>query len=76
MRSHLLIIFISLFIAGCASPDYWMQPGKTLRETASDIHGCRVSSQPGGQQVFSARELEFPCMIAKGYNIGKTPPKE
>lgn len=59
---------------GCASQQYWVQKGKTLQEISADLYQCRVSSQPiGGKQVFSAAELEQPCMVARGYTLGNRP---
>jgi hypothetical protein len=78
LTGALLVGYSPLFI-GCASPQlYWFQPGKNLRETSADLLECRRSTQPpGGSQVYSAAQLERPCMAAKGYEISKTsPPKE
>lgn len=70
------LLYAALFV-GCATQLYWVQPGKNLRETSVDLLECRRAAQPrGGSQVYSAADLERPCMAAKGYGLSKTPPKE
>ncbi len=70
----LLGLFSVLQFSACSSTMYWVQPGKTSQQTAADLHDCRMSVQPrGGNQVFSAAELERSCMGAKGYSLSGRP---
>ena len=63
-------------LQGCAAQQYWARAGTDLRQTASDLHACRISANAGSQRVYSGLELEAPCMTAKGYGLTPTPPKE
>jgi hypothetical protein len=67
--------FIAASLGGCATTEYWYQNGVSLQKTAADLNECRISANQGGQKVFTARELETPCMAAKGYSLSTTPPK-
>lgn len=69
------IPLLALVLAGCAHPLYWSKPGTGVQETAADLLACRTQGNAGGQKVFSARQMEEPCMVAKGYVMGRTPPK-
>lgn len=71
------VVLSFVLFAGCASQLYWVQPGKNIREISADLLECRRTTQPlGGSQVYSAADLERPCMVAKGYGLSNTPPKE
>lgn len=71
---RLSAVFAVGLIAACSTTQYWVQPGKTLQETAADLHACRLAAQPqGSRQVYTAMELEQPCMAAKGYSLSPTP---
>ncbi len=70
----LFIVAIGLQTAACNPTMYWVQTGKTNQQTAADLHACRLSVQPvGGNQVFTAADLERSCMGAKGYSLSRTP---
>lgn len=62
-------------LAGCAHPLYWSKPDTGMQQTAADLSACRVQANAGGGKVFSAKEMETPCMVAKGYALGKVPPR-
>jgi uncharacterized protein YceK len=73
MKKHLIAIIV-VAGSGCASTMYWVQPGKSSQQTNTDLHACRTSVQPmGGNQVFSAIDLERSCMGSKGYVLSKNP---
>lgn len=79
-RNLLICIFTiaSIGISGCGilfgTQQYWVQPGKNNQQTSADLHQCRMSVQPaGGNQVFSAVDLERSCMGSKGYVLSNTP---
>jgi len=81
MKSRLmgaaLIVTCAYSLSGCSQQMYWVQEGKSLRETATDLHDCRIAVQPqGGRQVFTAIELETSCMGSKGYSKSPTPTYE
>ncbi len=64
---------LSFGLVGCTQ--YWVKPGTNLQDTAKDLSDCRVQANQGGQKVFSAQEMEAPCMTAKGYSLSNRPPK-
>lgn len=63
-------------LTSCAAPkqQYWTRPSTGLQQTASDLSECRMRVVQGQQQVFTARQLEEPCMVAKGYALSDRPP--
>lgn len=69
-----VIFFLGLCATGCVTTEYWLQDGVSLKKTAADLSDCRHEANQGGQKVFSARELESPCMVAKGYRLSPIPP--
>ena len=75
---RVIVLALASVLLGCASQDYWVRPATNLRMTAADLQACRQtaleSANRGGERVFTARELESPCMAAKGYGLSKTPP--
>ena len=78
MKTPIVLILAALSLAGCMSPpkpEYWVKPGATLQGTGTDLSECRIAGNSGGQKVFSARELESPCMASKGYTLSTTLPK-
>lgn len=76
MRFCWLVLFsiASLSLSSCGTQLYWVKTGATNQQTASDLHLCRISVQPlGGNQVYSAVDLERSCMGSKGYSLSDTP---
>jgi hypothetical protein len=74
MKNSLAFVLLVGLLASCASVQYWVHPNKNLQETAADLHACRLAAQPiGSKQVYSAAELEQPCMAAKGYVLSNKP---
>lgn len=70
------VVVLALALSGCASQQYWVRSNATIQQGASDLSACRIStSQASTQQVYSAAELESPCMIAKGYALSDSPPR-
>ena len=67
----IFLLFLTLGVSGCVQ--YWSQPGVDLKQTSADLHDCRMEANKGGQKVFTARELEMPCMASKGYDITYSP---
>jgi hypothetical protein len=63
-------------MAGCATPQqYWVNPQKTLQETGKDLFDCRQAARSTSQQqIYTALELEAPCMTSKGYRLSDKPP--
>lgn len=72
MRNALILTVVAL--TGCATQQYWNRDGTNLRQTAADIHDCRMSANQGGQKVFGPVDMEHPCMVARGYRLSNTPP--
>ena len=71
----IITAILCLMLAACAAPiKYWNRDATNLRQTAADLNECRLAANQGGQKVFSAIELEYPCMQAKGYRLAYTPP--
>jgi hypothetical protein len=71
------ILFIGIGVcSGCASQQFWVKEGIDLKRTAAELEDCRLKANEGGQKVFSAQELEGPCMVAKGFKLSTTPPLE
>jgi len=68
------LILAAVLLAGCAHTLYWSKPGVGVQETAAELSACRLAANAGGQKVFSARQLEEPCMVAKGFVLGRKPP--
>jgi len=50
-QNRISLLVCSLVFTGCSTVTYWAQENKNLRETAGDLHECRVQSQPGGQKI-------------------------
>jgi hypothetical protein len=65
---------MAALISGCSSTQYWVKPGTDLRTTAADLEACRLAANNGGQKVFTAQQLESPCMVSKGYELSSKPP--
>jgi hypothetical protein len=65
------ILVLAVGLSACVSPplqQYWFNPKRTLQETGADLFNCRQSArQTSTQQIYTAMELEAPCMTAKGY---------
>lgn len=63
-------------MAGCATPQqYWVNSQKTLQETGKDLFDCRQAARSTSQQqIYTALELEAPCMTSKGYRLSDKPP--
>jgi len=63
-------------VASCATPQqYWVNPQKTLQETGKDLFDCRQAARSTSQQqIYTALELEAPCMTGKGYRLSDKPP--
>lgn len=72
MRS---IVILAALLAGCAHVQYWNRADTNLQQTSSDLNECRLAANAGGQKVFSAIELESPCMVSKGYALSRNPPR-
>ena len=75
LREICTLVSIGL-LAGCAAPkqEYWNRPDTRLQQTAADLSECRMRVVQGQQQVYTARELESPCMVSKGYALSDHPP--
>lgn len=70
----LLMLLAGLLITSCAArPMMWVKDNTTEQKTAAALHACRMEANQGGQKVFSAMELEGPCMSAKGYRLEPMP---
>lgn len=58
---------------GCATApaqQYWFSPKRTLQQTSADLFACRqVARTTSDNQMYSALEMEAPCMTAKGYML-------
>ncbi|MGH6889980.1 MAG: hypothetical protein ACREHF_12425 [Rhizomicrobium sp.] len=76
MKNIGLAALALLSLAGCSTQQYWARPATDLKTTATDLEACRLGANAGGQKVFSAAELEQPCMVAKGYQLSDAPPQE
>lgn len=65
-------------VASCATPpaqQYWFNPQKSLQETGKDLFDCRQAARSTSQQqIYTALELEAPCMTGKGYRLSDKPP--
>lgn len=62
-------------LAGCAQ--YYNRADADIQQTSKDLTDCRMKAAQGGaQQIYSAAQLEIPCMVGKGYNLSYTPPPE
>lgn len=75
MKKHILKFILLFSVTGCAQQMYWTKENTPIPEIASDLHTCRTTSNIGEQKVFNAREIEYPCMVAKGYELSPKPPK-
>lgn len=66
---------IALALTGCVTPtQYWVRPNTNNQQTAKDLYDCRQAARSTStQQVFTAMELEAPCMGAKGYALSTKP---
>jgi len=73
MKKVLTILLCILLLSGCVQTQYWVKEGVNLQHTAKDLHNCRLQANQGGEKVYTALELEAPCMTAKGYNLSNTP---
>ena len=69
-----MLLVTSAVVVGCASTNYWTQAGVGVQVTARDLSECRMAGNQGGQKIFSAQEIESPCMASRGYKLSKTPP--
>jgi hypothetical protein len=74
MRLIFLVLLGAVVTLGCAHQQYWGKQDADIRQTAGDLQDCRLAANAGGQKVFSAMELEGPCMAAKGYELRNSPP--
>lgn len=65
-------------VTSCATPpaqQYWFSPEKTLQQTGKDLFDCRQAARSTSQQqIYTALELEAPCMTSKGYRLSDKPP--
>ncbi|MBX7147029.1 MAG: hypothetical protein K1X44_06955 [Alphaproteobacteria bacterium] len=64
----------SLLLAGCTQ--YWTKPNTNRQETAKDLSDCRIQANQGNAKIYTAEQLETPCMVGKGYNLSYNPPKQ
>jgi len=64
-----------LLLGACSHQLYWVKDGTSGQATAADLYECRTKTAASvpGQAVYTAAELERPCMAAKGYHLSKTP---
>ncbi len=74
MHRHIALAAFAFLTACAAHQQYWVRPETGIKQTAADLSECRIAANNGGQKVFSARELETPCMVAKGYDLSNSPP--
>lgn len=68
-----LVYTAAMLTIGCATQQYWVKQQISIQQTSADLSECRIQANQGGQKVFSAMELEFPCMVAKGYQLSNKP---
>ena len=66
------VCLLVLVLSGCTQ--YWDESDANLQQTAKDLSDCRVQGSQGGQKVFTAMQIEGPCMTAKGYTLSNQPP--
>lgn len=72
---HVPLAIVVLCLAGCATQQYWVRPATNIQQTAKDLSDCRMATtKENSQQVYTAQELESPCMVAKGYGLSDQPP--
>lgn len=69
----LCVLSVAFLATACAQLQYWTKPGVGQVELNTDLSACRVEGNSGGQKVFTAQELEQPCMYAKGYHLVDKP---
>lgn len=76
MRGSIAIGLLAASLAGCAPTQmYYVKSGVGLQQTAKDLHECRQTARATSErQIYTARELEGPCMGAKGYLLSDKPP--
>lgn len=68
-------ISAALVLTGCVTQQYWVRPGSGVQQVAADLQECRLSTSKAlTQQVYTADQLEGPCMVAKGYSLSNRPP--
>lgn len=67
---------VGLALLGCAPTQmYWVKQGVGIQATSKDLFECRQTArQDSERQVYTALELEKPCMGAKGYTLSEKPP--
>lgn len=64
---------LAISLAGCVAQQYWIKPGVGMQQTATDLYACRQTGVNAGY-VYSAMEMEQPCMVSKGYALSSSPP--
>ena len=74
MLKNAMILFCAAGLSACSTIDYWNKSGTGAQQTSADLYECRTSANQGGQKVYSAADIEHPCMMARGYSLSKTPP--
>ena len=76
MRVSIVLGALALTLAGCAPTQmYYVKSGVGLQQTAKDLHECRQTARATSErQIYTALELEGPCMGAKGYVMSEKPP--
>jgi hypothetical protein len=71
----MIVLVMAAALSACGPrTQYWVKSGTGITTTAADLSACRIAANSGGQKVFSALEMESPCMVAKGYHLSPTPP--
>lgn len=79
MKRAILLIATTCLLTACAQQMYWNKPGMSIEKTSKDLLACRMEgakANQGGHIIYSAQEIESPCMVAKGYKLVATPPEE
>lgn len=75
MRTLCIVVAAAAVLAACSQTRYWSRDNASLQQVATDLADCRMKANQGGEKVFSAIELESPCMVSKGYALSTVPPK-
>lgn len=79
MKRAIIVIAVVCLLTACAQQMYWNRPGVSIEKTSKDLLACRMEgakANQGGHIIYSAQEIESPCMVAKGYELSATPPQK
>lgn len=69
-----IFLTLAIFILMSCTPkiNYWNKPGAYMEEVAYEKKQCMIEAMEKAQGNWVA--YEAPCMVSKGYVLGRTPP--